>query len=225
MSVANVSLLNTAWYLTQVLAAKPSVGLTMTAEEIAAHGFRAWRDTTIAIPTSTWTGPTDHFTLPDTLRLHVPATAQNTHIFGHDDIIIRLIQANRWQRPIYFTSFALHQLGWLRPYLRPEGLVHRLMPVEHPPADTTLLIANLLTNYSSRGYADPTIVLEPPSRWVAQATYAAFFSLAQAESDRARCQDLKARLMAAIPLERIGAPEELVKGLAATCGSSPTPSQ
>lgn len=220
VSVANVSLLNTSWYLEQMLTAEPALGVSMTPEEIAAHGFRAWSDSTVAIPTSGWSASAESFIPPDTLRMHVHPTVDGRYIFGHEDVVLRLIHANQWRRPLYFTSFALQQLGWLRPYLRPEGLVHRFMPIERPPADTALLIANLFTNYSARGYADPGIELEPPSRWVAQATFASFFTLAEAIPSGVRCEELKSQLLARMPLERMGAPEELIKGLASACVKS-----
>ena len=121
-------------------------------------------------------------------------------------------------------SFALQQLAWVRPYLRTEGLVHRLMPIEHPPADTALLIANLLANYSSRGYSDPGAAIEPPSRWVAQATYSAFLTLADAMADSNRCETLKAQMLARIPLERIDAPEDLATKLGTCCTPPAVPS-
>jgi hypothetical protein len=160
----------------------------------------------------------------DTFHLHAPPTVQDRYILGHDDFVRRLIIANQWRRPIYFTSFALQQLGWVQPYLRTEGFVHRLMPLDHPPTDTAILITNLFGNYSCRGYADPHIVIEPPARWVAQATYVAFLTLTEAMEDSGRCEILKAQMLARIPLERIDAPEGLVTKLGACCTAPPVPS-
>jgi hypothetical protein len=228
VTVANVNLLNTRWYLTQLLAAQTGLGFTMTPDEIAAFGFREWRDTSIAIPISRGEEEISSFAVeapPDTVRLRVPPTVQGRYIRGHDDCLLRLIVANQWRRPILFTSFAVPQVGWLQPYLRPEGLVNRLMPVENPPVDTTLLIANLFSNYSYRGYNDPMVVVEPPSRWVAYATYAAFLTLADAMTDSSRCEALAAQMEAHLPLARIDAPEDLAAKLGTLCATRPAQSR
>jgi hypothetical protein len=217
VTIANVNLLNTHWYLTQLLAADTNLGLTMTPDEIAAIGFREWRDTSIAIPVPRGA----ENALPDTFLLHVPPTVQGRYIRGHDDFVLRLTAANQWRRPIFFTSFAIQSVSWLQPYMRSEGLVNRLMPSENPPADTTVLIANLFSNCSYRGYDDPKVVVEPPARWVAQATYASFVALAEAVTDSGRCATLKSRMMAHLPLERIDAPQELVSKLGTLCGNRP----
>jgi hypothetical protein len=224
VTVANVSLLNAPWYLRQVLAADTDLGFTMSADEIATHGMREWRDTTIAIPLPREFGahvlPTALASAPDTFQMHVPPTMQGRYIFGHDDIIVRLIAGNQWRRPIFFTTVAAApQVGWVQPYLRTEGLVGRLMPAENPPVDTSILINNLFSRYSYRGYADSRIVLEPPSRWVGTATCAAFVTLAEALPDSSRCATLKARMMSQLPPERVNVPEELSKKLVTLCGT------
>jgi len=221
VTVANVNLANTSWYLTQILASQEGLPFTMTEDEIAAFGFRKWRDTVLAVPIHrdvAENAPPDVADAPDdTLHLRVPPTVQGQYIHGHDDFLIRLIVANQGRRPILFTSFALPQVGWLQPYLRPEGLVSRLMPFTNPPPDTTLLINNLFRNCACRGYNDLQIVIEPPSRWVAQAAYSAFLTLATGIADSSRCEELRTQMAARIPLARIDAPQELVSKLQTVC--------
>ncbi len=57
------------------------------------------------------------------LRFEIPKTA----LFKNDAAILNIIAANKWKRPIYFTS-EYRELGFAA-YLRQDGLTHRLVPV------------------------------------------------------------------------------------------------
>lgn len=57
---------------------------------------------------------------------------QKNYIQKNDLALLAVIAANQFRRPIYFTSTAeLRSLG-LDKYLRMEGLVYRLVPIENP---------------------------------------------------------------------------------------------
>jgi len=51
-------------------------------------------------------------------------------IFKNDAAILNIIAANKWKRPIYFTSPDGAGLG-LQPYIRQDGLSYRLVPVKN----------------------------------------------------------------------------------------------
>ncbi len=57
------------------------------------------------------------------LRFEIPKSA----LFKNDAAILNIIAANKWKRPIYFTS-EYRELGFAA-YLRQDGLTHRLVPV------------------------------------------------------------------------------------------------
>jgi len=57
------------------------------------------------------------------LRFEIPKTA----LFKNDAAILNIIAANKWKRPIYFTS-EYRELGFAA-FLRQDGLTHRLVPV------------------------------------------------------------------------------------------------
>lgn len=63
----------------------------------------------------------------------VPAlqfTLQTNILFKNDLMVLNIIAANHWKRPIYFTSpFPGNQLG-LNAYLHNEGMVYRLVPIQ-----------------------------------------------------------------------------------------------
>ena len=56
---------------------------------------------------------------------------KKNYLLKNDLAILGLIAANKWQRPIYFTSMQdIDDLG-LAPYIRMEGLSYRLVPVKN----------------------------------------------------------------------------------------------
>ena len=81
----------------------------------------------------------------------VPAlqfTLQTNILFKNDLMVLNIIAANHWKRPIYFTSpLPGNQLG-LNEYLHGEGMVYRLVPVKkqmHPTmAETDTLYASTM---------------------------------------------------------------------------------
>jgi hypothetical protein len=59
-------------------------------------------------------------------------------LYKNDAAILNIIAANKWKRPIYFTS-PYESLGFGR-YLRMDGLTYRLVPVENKEADKTTAV-------------------------------------------------------------------------------------
>jgi hypothetical protein len=57
------------------------------------------------------------------LRFDIP----KNYLYKNDAAILNIIAANKWKRPIYFTS-PYGELGFA-PYLRMDGLSYRLVPV------------------------------------------------------------------------------------------------
>ena len=57
------------------------------------------------------------------LQFEIP----KNYLYKNDAAILNIIAANKWQRPIYFTS-EYRDLGF-RQYLRQDGLTHRLVPL------------------------------------------------------------------------------------------------
>jgi hypothetical protein len=74
--------------------------------------------------------------LPE-LRLEIPESKTRTGLMRNDFIILNIIAANNWKRPIYFTA-PIGELGFNQ-YLRKDGLAYRLVPVmnKYPQANWT----------------------------------------------------------------------------------------
>jgi hypothetical protein len=63
------------------------------------------------------------------LQFEIPTRGNNTPLVKNDLIVLNIIAANKWQRPIYFTS-PFGELGFAQ-FLRKDGLAYRLVPVQN----------------------------------------------------------------------------------------------
>lgn len=71
---------------------------------------------------------------------------QKNAIMKNDLAVLNILAANKWQRPIYFTS-AFGELGFGK-YLRKDGLAHRLVPVEGSDINTDWMKDKLLNKFA-----------------------------------------------------------------------------
>lgn len=103
-------------------------------------------------------GKNDAHLITDTMRWAV----RDNHIEKNDLIILDVLNSNKWQRPICFnfTSRMSCNLDFSN-YLREEGLVYRLVPVEVKDAEYALnveaMYTNFMTKFSYRGMNNPSI--------------------------------------------------------------------
>lgn len=103
-----------------------------------------------------------------------------------DLMILDLITANNWERPIYFNNTSLASINMnLRPYVVQEGNAYRLVPVRNPdPQDllvnTEAMYDNMMNNFHWRGLQDPGIYNSEDYRNFVLNHRASFFHLAEA---------------------------------------------
>ena len=62
--------------------------------------------------------------LPE-MRIEIPESKTRSGLMRNDFIILNIIAANNWKRPIYFTA-PIGELGFSQ-YLRKDGLAYRLV--------------------------------------------------------------------------------------------------
>lgn len=69
------------------------------------------------------------------MLFEIPEAKQNEAFLRSDLMILNIIAANNWKRPIYFTS-PYGELGFY-PYLRKDGMAYRLVPIvnKYPQAN------------------------------------------------------------------------------------------
>jgi hypothetical protein len=211
VTVTNLPLLNTSWFVSQVMARDPDIPLALSKEDLAGLCLQPWSDTTIVVSVE---GDHESFQLPaevaipDSVYLKIPPTIRDSYLRVQDWLIVQLIINNRWRRPIYFstTVYSSNLLG-LDPYLRLEGIAWRLLPVSSPPVNKELLRENLLERYAYRGYADYSVPISAETRGMALNLLSAWFHLAQVEMEsgnEAECRQVKERMLSLLPPERLG---------------------
>ncbi len=221
VTVLSPSLMNTSWYVKQILLRNPDLPLTVTKEEISNLGPWQWHDTTITIPVQSVSGFSQSApgeTPAGSVSVRVQPTFFGKYLLPQDWLLIRMLVENRWRRPFYFT----YPPPWLFHYAHPEGLVSQLVPNDSASLDISILRENLLTKYSYRGYADPSVPIDRFSRFAGQELFSAFLSLAQSELRRGNssaCKQVKLELVKRLPPERIHPSEQLLQWYENLCGS------
>ncbi len=194
--IVNLSLVNTSWYIQQLKHEMPygakKVPVTLSDQEIEQIGPIQWEPRTMKIPVpasvmreykqyssdrpaqpnlpadTSAKGGDITFVLPNTMQFgNVKA------IRAQDIMAFNIIQANNWERPIYFavTSTPDSKIGLDR-YFRMDGLAMKLIPYQtandEGVIDPSILSANLMNvpsvpnkgfqrGYLYRGLQDSTV--------------------------------------------------------------------
>ncbi|MAT38945.1 MAG: hypothetical protein CL946_05005 [Ectothiorhodospiraceae bacterium] len=152
--LVNLSLLNTPWYAKQLIEEQPygakTVGLGLSAMEIENLRPQPWETNTYTVNIDPnkffWSSLEgmdyaesliDRDSLPSKIQWTIEPTftdpAGNRGIRNQDILIIRIIENNFGDRPIYFAlSTSPNDRIGLDEYLVVEGLAYRLTPVKFP---------------------------------------------------------------------------------------------
>ncbi|MCK5456492.1 MAG: DUF2723 domain-containing protein, partial [Melioribacteraceae bacterium] len=151
--VANLSLLNTPWYIRQLKNTTPydskAIAMTLSDKEINRIGPSKWepREMTLPVPDNAYkdynmydaenTDSVYKITgTSDSNSGNITWMMKNTTSYGkipvvriQDIVVLDFIKANNWERPIYFavTCSDNARLG-LDEYLQMEGMAFRLVP-------------------------------------------------------------------------------------------------
>ena len=75
------------------------------------------------------------------MKFEIPKNA----LFKNDAAILNLIAANKWKRPIYFTS-EYRELGF-GAFLRQDGLTNRLVPVANSPVNQSWVYDKMMNKF------------------------------------------------------------------------------
>ena len=148
------------------------------------------------------TMPAAHATLPDSFSINVPPSRPDGPLFVGDQVIVRMIEGNRWRRPIYFTI----PPGWLQDHLRLEGIAWLLVPQERAVTNVDILRENLRERYTIRGYADTSPPISVYTKGNGNNLQIAFYYLSSYEAalgDTTACRETAELLEELVPLDRI----------------------
>jgi len=155
--------------------------------------------------------------LPDSFALFMPPSVPDGVLLVQDRVILRMIEENRWRRPIYFTIPPAR----LRDHLRLEGLVWLLVPQAEAVLNVDLLRENLLDRYCYRGYSDPFVTIGSLyTRGTGRNLQVAFYYLASHEmeqGDENACRETIQKLKETVPLDRIEPQPSLREAIDGLC--------
>ena len=140
--VANLSLLNTPWYVDQLKERyKDKPFIKMSDQEIQNLDFTRWESKTISI-----NAPQDENNKLGKIEWELKPTYLGVALRIQDLMVLRIINDNNWQRPIYFgvTVSPTSKLN-LDDYLQMEGLASRLVNNSNEVINKNKMSDNLLT--------------------------------------------------------------------------------
>jgi hypothetical protein len=209
VDILNIGLMNTSWYLKQL---RPSVPLTLTADEIDELRPIHWSDSVVSIPVA---GKPEDFSLPsstvlpDSINLRVGPSFENVLLIN-DQLLLKMLLENRWKRPICLAvTLDMNAFAELQPYARFDGMFHRVVPLEGAPGNPALIEDCVVRNCEYRGYNDPDVPLDQTARMMGMNYCAAFLTLmtAQAEAgDSIGCARTYSALQKLLPDDRLDWP-------------------
>ncbi len=151
VSVVSPSLMNTSWYVGQVIHRPAGLPIALTQGEVDSLSIIAWPADSLVVVAGNKEdakGYADGRPYADSVHFHVPATVVGRASMPQDWLLVKMIIENHWQRPIYFTVVP----DWLQRHSRTEGLVSRLMPADSATVDCPLLRRNVMESYAYTGF-------------------------------------------------------------------------
>tara|TARA_S200000501_G_scaffold374819_1_gene425276 strand:+ start:320 stop:3199 length:2880 start_codon:yes stop_codon:yes gene_type:complete len=141
--VANLSLLNTPWYIEQLRNRYISNSfIRMNDSEIEQLDFKRWETKTISI-----NAPKDEFNISGKIEWELNPTYLGVALRTQDIMVLRIINDNNWNRPVYFAvTVSPTSMLNLDNYLQMEGLAYRLVNNSKDVINRTKMTENLI-NY------------------------------------------------------------------------------
>ncbi len=171
--IVNLSLLNTDWYIKQLRDMEPKVPMRISDMELARLGLMPWKTQTVTVDVPNQVAeqfysdysssfPVNNVTLPDKISFLVkPAlnTRYGPMLRTQDYMILNIITANRWKRPIYFavTVPRSNMVSGLTNYMRMDGLVLKIVPFKNWVISPARIEENLTQKYQYRGLNDKSV--------------------------------------------------------------------
>jgi hypothetical protein len=172
--VVCLSLLNTHWYIKQLRDQEPKVPMNLKDKTIEERLYpQPWetKQMGISVPEDVQErerikfeekfGTDSQQEFPDTITFQLAPTFPERNPEGirvQDLMVLRILEVNRWKRPVYFAVTVSHdnQLNLDR-YLRMDGLAYRVMPYPVREIDPQTLRENLMGKYQYRNLDDPDV--------------------------------------------------------------------
>ena len=99
----------------------------------------------------------------DSVGSEIVFTITKNAIFKNDAAVLNIIAANKWKRPIYFTSQNAGDLGFEN-YIRQDGLTYRLVPVANSQVNDDWAYDKMMTKFASGNADKPGVYYDEENR-------------------------------------------------------------
>ncbi len=208
--IVNLSLLNTDWYIKQLRDMEPKVPMHMPDQNIDRVGLMPWKgqkvriDVPQGIAIKEQSEFVERFSFvnvntPDKIEFKVdPAmnTPYGPMLRTQDWMILNIVEANRWKRPVYFavTVPKSNMLSEMADYLRMDGLAMKLVPFKNWSISPTHLEKNLFKHYQYRNLNNEKVYYNENITTLLQNYRTAFIQLAEYYYNNGEMEKLKETL-------------------------------
>ncbi len=170
--VANLSLLNTPWYIMQLKHKQPTVPISLSDAEIEKAMPMPWpkqKKIEIDIPSEYAQNEMDAYNssfqlnptteLPTKLEFSLGPKIYGRYLRVQDYMILNTLYANKFRKPLYFavTCSRDNMLDGLQQYLRMDGLTFSITPMRGWSIDPDILYDNLMYKYHYRNLNNPNV--------------------------------------------------------------------
>jgi hypothetical protein len=102
-------------------------------------------------------------TATDSVLSQVVFEIPKTVLYKNDAAILNIIAANKWKRPIYFTSQDAGGLGFQN-YIRQDGLTYRLVPVAGSEVNDGWVYDKMMSKFASGNADKPGVYFDEENR-------------------------------------------------------------
>jgi hypothetical protein len=216
VSVVCLSLLNTSWYIRQLRDREPHVRISLKDHQLDSLGLFPWPEPRpVQIPVNEEAFqryarsapphiPADSLLKqPRAITVTLAPTYQNQFVRTQDIMILDIIGANQFERPIYFGfNVPPGARAGLQNYLRSDGMAYQLMPFAGIHLAPELLQHNLFEVYQYRGLNDPAVYFDEQERGLLRSYRFNFTALARHyinRNDEANAQMVMRKLEEVFP--------------------------
>ncbi|GAB4371900.1 MAG: DUF2723 domain-containing protein [Calditrichia bacterium] len=214
--VANLSLLNTNWYVLQLKHKEPKVPISLSDAEIEKLMPVPWpEEKTIEIKV-----PEEHFAREKELyqsSFNFPLTQDeprlkfklgpkfyNRYLRVQDYMILNTLVANKFRKPLYFavTCSRDNMLDGLQRYLRMDGLTFKITSIADWTLEPNILYNNLMNNYQYRNLDNPDVYYNENIIALLQNYRSAFIQLCNyyvTQDDSVKIRNLVSKMQEVMP--------------------------
>jgi len=213
--VANLSLLNTNWYVSQLKHKEPKVPISLSDKQIKELAPIPWKKKTIEIDIPPELAKREREIYRNTFKFARPVEQTvlkfdlspklfKRYLRVQDYMILNTLYTNKFRKPMYFavTCSRDNMLDGLQKYLRMDGLAFKITTVPSWTLEPDTLYKNLMERYRYRNLNNPKVYFNENIMSLLQNYRSAFVQLANyylSTGDRKKVTELMRKSREVMP--------------------------